>query len=188
MTTVLDLASSSPPPDDFNPGWRFYASFTSLCIITLAVALDATTLSVALPVIRLPFPFSQITSYKIFIFLYFSCTPGEGLQDRQTKCLKPGHIRIPPRQRHRSLLERDLLLPILHRLPTNLRLPILHPRPQISPPRRPCLLHRRCTSRCAQPEFHDPLDRPHHPGSRRRRHHVPDRNPHHGPRPFARAR
>ena len=51
--TVLD-ASSSPPPDDFNPGWRFYASFTSLCIITLAVALDATTLSVALPVIMPP--------------------------------------------------------------------------------------------------------------------------------------
>ena len=34
----------------FKPGWRFYAAFTSLCIITLAVALDATTLSVALPV------------------------------------------------------------------------------------------------------------------------------------------
>lgn len=47
--TVLDLASQSPP-DNFNPGWRFYASFTSLCIITLAVALDATSLSVALPV------------------------------------------------------------------------------------------------------------------------------------------
>ncbi|KAF6225133.1 hypothetical protein HO133_010329 [Letharia lupina] len=48
--TVLDLASSSPP-DNFNSGWRFYASFTSLCIITLAVALDATSLSVALPII-----------------------------------------------------------------------------------------------------------------------------------------
>lgn len=48
--TALDLASSSPT-DNFNPGWRFYASFISLCIITLAVALDATSLSVALPVI-----------------------------------------------------------------------------------------------------------------------------------------
>ncbi len=47
---ALDLASSSPP-DSFNPGWRFYTSFISLCIITLAVALDATSLSVALPVI-----------------------------------------------------------------------------------------------------------------------------------------
>ena len=50
--TALDVASSSPP-DNFNPGWRFYASFTSLCIITLGVALDATSLSVALPVIDL---------------------------------------------------------------------------------------------------------------------------------------
>lgn len=53
--TVLDLASSSPP-DNFNSGWRFYASFTSLCIITLAVALDATSLSVALPVIAHSLP------------------------------------------------------------------------------------------------------------------------------------
>ena len=47
---VLNIASSSPP-NGFDPGWRFYASFTSLCIITLAVALDTTSLSVALPVI-----------------------------------------------------------------------------------------------------------------------------------------
>ena len=52
--TALDLASSSLP-DNFSPGWRFYASFTSLCIITLAVALDATSLSVALPVTAPPF-------------------------------------------------------------------------------------------------------------------------------------
>lgn len=48
--TALDLEPSSPP-DNFKPGWRFYTSFISLCIITLAVALDATSLSVALPVI-----------------------------------------------------------------------------------------------------------------------------------------
>lgn len=48
--TVSDLTSPSAPPDSFKPGWRFYASFVSLCIITLAVALDATSLSVALPV------------------------------------------------------------------------------------------------------------------------------------------
>ncbi|KAM0795934.1 major facilitator superfamily domain-containing protein [Usnea florida] len=47
---VLDPLSSSPS-NSFNPGWSFYASFTSLCIITLAVALDATSLSVALPII-----------------------------------------------------------------------------------------------------------------------------------------
>ena len=48
---VLNLAPSSLL-NEFNPGWRFYTSFTSLCIITLAVALDATSLSVALPVIN----------------------------------------------------------------------------------------------------------------------------------------
>ena len=44
-----NLATASPPTS-FNPGWRFYAAFISLCIITVAVALDATSLSVALPV------------------------------------------------------------------------------------------------------------------------------------------
>lgn len=33
----------------FNPGWRFYLAFTSLLIITLMAALDATSLSVAIP-------------------------------------------------------------------------------------------------------------------------------------------
>jgi hypothetical protein len=48
---VTGLQTTSPSsPDSFNPGWRFYAAFTSLCIVTLAVALDATSLSVALPV------------------------------------------------------------------------------------------------------------------------------------------
>ncbi|SLM39431.1 Major facilitator superfamily domain, general substrate transporter [Lasallia pustulata] len=60
--TVLDLASSSPP-DNFNPGWSFYASFTSLCIITLAVALDATSLSVALPIISKSLHGSAITAF-----------------------------------------------------------------------------------------------------------------------------
>jgi MFS family permease len=40
-----------PRPDlDFNPGWRFYLAFLSLTTITLMVALDATSLSVALPI------------------------------------------------------------------------------------------------------------------------------------------
>ena len=50
VVAVVNHASSSPP-DGFDPGWRFYTSFTSLCIITLAVAMDATSLSVALPVV-----------------------------------------------------------------------------------------------------------------------------------------
>ena len=65
--TVVDLASS--PADSFNPGWRFYASFISLCIITLAVALDATSLSVALPV---KYPISSINyPLNLSYFLYF---------------------------------------------------------------------------------------------------------------------
>ncbi|KAJ4346292.1 hypothetical protein N0V95_005502 [Ascochyta clinopodiicola] len=36
--------------ETFQPGWRFLAAFGSLCIITLMAALDATSLSVALPI------------------------------------------------------------------------------------------------------------------------------------------
>jgi hypothetical protein len=40
----------APEPEKFQPGWRFIAAFGSLCIITLMAALDATSISVALPV------------------------------------------------------------------------------------------------------------------------------------------
>jgi hypothetical protein len=33
----------------FEPGWRFYLAFSSLLVITLMAALDATSLSVAIP-------------------------------------------------------------------------------------------------------------------------------------------
>ena len=44
--------TSAPSTDSeaFNPGWRFKAAFLSLCVIVLMSALDATSLSVALPV------------------------------------------------------------------------------------------------------------------------------------------
>lgn len=49
--------SSSPssenlpePMEKFDPGWRFLLAFASLAVITLMAALDATSLSVALPV------------------------------------------------------------------------------------------------------------------------------------------
>jgi len=42
--------STSSAPQKFKPGWRFIAAFLSLCIITLMAALDATSISVALPV------------------------------------------------------------------------------------------------------------------------------------------
>ncbi|KAF1946329.1 MFS general substrate transporter [Clathrospora elynae] len=40
----------APEPQKFQPGWRFLAAFGSLCIITLMAALDATSISVALPI------------------------------------------------------------------------------------------------------------------------------------------
>ncbi|KAF2831146.1 MFS general substrate transporter [Ophiobolus disseminans] len=40
----------APEPEKFQPGWRFLAAFGSLCIITLMAALDATSISVALPI------------------------------------------------------------------------------------------------------------------------------------------
>ncbi|KAF2754290.1 MFS general substrate transporter [Pseudovirgaria hyperparasitica] len=39
-----------PEPEGFNPGWRFFAAFSSLSVITLMAALDATSLSVALSI------------------------------------------------------------------------------------------------------------------------------------------
>lgn len=48
-------AANLPPLErvkpEFNPGTSFKLAFVSLCIITLAAALDATSLSVALPII-----------------------------------------------------------------------------------------------------------------------------------------
>lgn len=53
LQTIPDVSSDeldTKQPDSFQPGWRFLAAFGSLCIITLMAALDATSLSVALPV------------------------------------------------------------------------------------------------------------------------------------------
>lgn len=33
----------------FNPEWRFFLAFTSICVMALMVALDATSISVAIP-------------------------------------------------------------------------------------------------------------------------------------------
>jgi hypothetical protein len=49
----------APELEKFKPGWRFLAAFGSLCIITLMAALDATSISVALPV-RLPCTLHQL--------------------------------------------------------------------------------------------------------------------------------
>jgi hypothetical protein len=51
--TEIDASSmqmDTDKPEKFQPSWRFLAAFGSLCILTLMAALDATSLSVALPV------------------------------------------------------------------------------------------------------------------------------------------
>jgi MFS family permease len=51
----LEKASGMTPPEEtkseFKPGMSFYLAFVSICIVTLAAALDATSLSIALPII-----------------------------------------------------------------------------------------------------------------------------------------
>lgn len=49
--SVKPSAKSSPDDiEKFKPGWRLLAAFTSIAIVNLACALDATIISVALPV------------------------------------------------------------------------------------------------------------------------------------------
>ncbi|KAL8706384.1 MAG: hypothetical protein Q9201_000529 [Fulgogasparrea decipioides] len=49
--TSTSPQAAEPPVEKFNPGWRLLCAFTSIAIVNLACALDATILSVALPVI-----------------------------------------------------------------------------------------------------------------------------------------
>ena len=46
------MGSDAAPPDgeDWKPDWRLKAAFLSIAIVNLATALDATIISVALPV------------------------------------------------------------------------------------------------------------------------------------------
>lgn len=51
MTEPLGkLNSNSEEIEKFKPGWRLLSAFTSIAIVNLACALDATIVSVALPV------------------------------------------------------------------------------------------------------------------------------------------
>ncbi|KAI9875141.1 MAG: hypothetical protein M1830_008826 [Pleopsidium flavum] len=52
-----------PPESEFDPDWRFYLAFLTLAIITMMVALDATSLSVALPIIALKLRGSAIEAF-----------------------------------------------------------------------------------------------------------------------------
>jgi hypothetical protein len=45
--TAIEEQSSTA----FNPGWSFYLAIISICTVIIVVALDATSLSIALPII-----------------------------------------------------------------------------------------------------------------------------------------
>lgn len=49
--TKSTTSPEEPLQADFDPGWRFYCALLSLCTVIIVVALDATSLSVALPII-----------------------------------------------------------------------------------------------------------------------------------------
>jgi predicted MFS family arabinose efflux permease len=59
--------SAIPPLEDFHapfkPGKGFMLAFASICIITLAAALDATSLSIALPIITVKLKGSAIEAF-----------------------------------------------------------------------------------------------------------------------------
>lgn len=44
-------SNSHDPANTFNPYWRFVVAFSSLSVITLMAAFDATSISVALPIV-----------------------------------------------------------------------------------------------------------------------------------------
>ncbi|KAI9699934.1 MAG: hypothetical protein M1820_006996 [Bogoriella megaspora] len=48
---------------EFNPDWRFRMAFVALCVITLMVALDATSISVALPIMAQKLSGSAIEAF-----------------------------------------------------------------------------------------------------------------------------
>jgi MFS family permease len=48
---LSEHSGGSSGSGSFNPGWRLYLAFLSLCVVTLMAALDATSISVALPII-----------------------------------------------------------------------------------------------------------------------------------------
>ena len=69
--SVEPLAKSSPEDvEKFKPGWRLLAAFTSIAIVNLACALDATIISVALPVSLL----IGVDDLDNFSYIHINCT------------------------------------------------------------------------------------------------------------------
>lgn len=125
---LVEPPSANSDPEEvekFKPGWRLLAAFTSIAIVNLACALDATIISVALPV-------SLFQSSNVCSFLLF--------QLHRVNNLK-GNNRRPQGQRNRSFLGRNFFPPYFHRLAAQLGrfLPSMGSSP--SPSLSPYLLH-----------------------------------------------
>ena len=166
-----DSRASSDTGDEvkaWRPSNRMYVVFLTMCTITLAAALDATSLSVALPVcLHLPPPSLR-------------CQQGTNTAlDNVPKTSWHGN---------RSLLVRYLLPDNLNRLPTKLRLSLRHLRPSEPVPRSTHLLHRRRHSRSRSKQFHHNPRGPVDPRHRWRWDNLPhgDRSDRHRPAPRAR--
>lgn len=60
--TPLSQPSQPETPEKFRPGWKLLCAFTSIAIVNAACALDATIISVALPVRPPPPPLPPLPS------------------------------------------------------------------------------------------------------------------------------
>lgn len=58
-----DSVQDEPTTSEFSPGWRFYLAFLSLCVVTMAAALDASSISVALPIMAQKLDGSAIQTF-----------------------------------------------------------------------------------------------------------------------------
>ncbi len=113
--------STEVEADTFNPGWRLLAAFTSFAIVNLACAIDATSVSVALPVIsslQTP-PFSFLTNQKAD---YLRCTSWHS---------------------DTSIMDRNCFPSGYHSLATYLHCLLTRLRPSTYPPHRPYIIHYR---------------------------------------------
>lgn len=108
-------------PPEFKPTTRLYVAFLTLAVITLMVALDGTSLSVALPV---------SCPARIFV----------GANSRADQHCNADRRTEAQRKRHRSLLVRHVVLVVLDHFPTQLRFLLSHLRSKAYDPDRSGLL------------------------------------------------
>jgi hypothetical protein len=104
--TIVEVESESTKVEKFKPDVHFWLAFSPLTVLVVMVALDGTSLSVALPVS------SHQSAYKEYFYLH-------GL-------MKSDHFPQLTRYCHRGILDRNQLPPQFHRIPATDRCPIRH--------------------------------------------------------------